>query len=209
MNEIGRGAQYKVRSVGTERVRKIPLTTQESEAVIASWYAPNAAPQEELRVASVYVAQSQKTCAIVQTACAKHHNLSALFAHPRFEEAGIYTQDRVTIVAEALQNASHKQACTLVDQYISLTLELWRYGLSERVFNFTVNNGISKSGGIVLVDFGEITTDKAKVLRALTTQRWLRAYSYHSLDSKLKAYYEQSMRQHLTPDALERLWLTV
>jgi hypothetical protein len=44
--EIGRGVQYRVIDTNDGRVRKIPLTQEESRTVVTSWYAPQLVPEK-------------------------------------------------------------------------------------------------------------------------------------------------------------------
>lgn len=207
MNVIGQGAQYRVTDAEDGRVRKIPLTRQESQSVIKSWYTPNHAPKEELMADYRQVLIDSAT--YIQILTARHPETMYSFGNPLFEKDGQYTQDKVTVLGAALSHNSLHEGKDLIDKYVSLILLHWTYGFSEQVFNFTINNGIDNAGRVILIDFGEITNDKEKVISHVTSERWLKSWSYNSdLFKELKKYYRLAMRKHLSIKVLEATWMS-
>lgn len=199
------GAQYKVVDTHDGRVRKLPLTPAESQAVVESWYAPAKAPAEDL--ATDYRQLALESCANVQTLLGRYPALRPSFGNPVFEGNGVYTQDKVPLLGEALAHSSLQDGKKLVDRFIELVLLHWNYGISERVFNCTINNGVARDNTIVLLDFGEITTDKQQVARAIAAQTWLHSMSYtRDLPRQLKTYYQHSLADRLTLQTLEAHW---
>ena len=202
--ELGRGAQYRVVDCGDRRVKKFPLSESESQAVVQSWYSPGLAPEEELN--AQYHQKGVQASADVQDLLQRYPNLSGVFGNPIFEQGGVYTQDKVTPLGIILQ-AEQANSTEIIDSYIDSIISLWHYGIAERVYNFTVNAGLSLTNSIVLFDFGEITTDRNKVERAIEQQRWLRSFSYrHDMPAALKPYYSQEMRERLTSKTLAAYW---
>jgi len=205
MDSIGKGAQYKVIDTHDGRVRKIPLTLEESREVIAGWYAPRPIPVE--LTVSKYRQQAILSANKVGDLLGEHPELRASFGNPAFETEGVYTQDKLMTLGQALRAASDTNARQLIDAYARLIVRHWRYGISERVFNCTVNNGVDEKGEIVLLDFGEITSNKDKVIRAIQAKRWLRSYSFREdMSPMLQAYYADAMAERLTIPVLESTW---
>ena len=208
MDVIGTGAQYKVVDMHDGSVRKIPLTREESLDVVKSWYAPAEAPESELAID--YPRLALGACRSVQTLVARHPALAGSLGNPVFEGNGAYSQDKVQTFGDALQHAG-SLACgrQYIDQYINLMLFHWQYGLAERAFNCTVNNGVDARGDVILLDFGEVTGNKALVRRNISSERWLRSASYtRDIPQGLKAYYRQQFAGRLTMQALDATWKT-
>lgn len=207
MDIINTGAQYKVIDLHNGRVRKVLLTHEESQAVVKSWYAPEVPPREELT--PNYRKRALDACTNIQRLLDNHPELRPCFGNPTFELEGTYTQDKVRPVREVLKDVSVSRQKALVNQFIDLVLYLWQYGLSELVFNWTINNGVDEAGRIVLIDFGETTLHKKDVQTTINTKRWLRSFSYtDDLPETIQAYYAQKLAERLTLKALDETWGT-
>lgn len=207
MDVIDQGAQYKVVDLGSGRVRKIPQTRAESQAVIESWYAPRKAPDNELAIN--YIQSTINSAKTVRSLLLKYPEISYSFGNPDFEIKGQYTQDKLPVLSNVLKKNSLQAGQLLIDNYINLILLHWQYGISERVFNCTVNNGVDNRDRIILLDFGEITTDKERVASGIVSQRWLKSWSYkNSLPEELREYYAHSMKVRLLSQRLEDSWAT-
>lgn len=55
----------------------------------------------------------------------------------------------------------------IIDGYVENIFESWKQGFSDRVYNFTINNGIDKNRNIILLYFNEITLFKDEVLKRI------------------------------------------
>ena len=114
-------------------------------------------------------------------------------------------QDRVVLLGEVLRNS--KNPCKYVDEFIKLIFKCWRNGFSERVYNLTINNGLNEEGEVILIDFGEITSDKEKAVEAIKEKRWLKSWSYKKdLPRNIKEYYAGQMEKHITLKNLNKYW---
>jgi hypothetical protein len=205
--EIGRGAQYKIIDTQDGRVKKISLTREESRAVIAAWYAPNEIPDKELAIdyAELAIEANKRVRGLIH----KYPAIAYTFANPIFEGEAVYTQDRVPTLGDILSEGSIVEGQKFIDSYIELILLHWRYGISERVFNSTVNNGVDSDGRVVLLDFGELTSDKDKITQGIYHQRWLQSISYKQLPESLKNHYSDAMNERLTTKTLVDTWASV
>lgn len=205
MSLISQGAQYRVVDAENGRVGKLLLTRQESQSVIKSWYAPREVPEEELAAdyRQVAIDSAMYICDVV----ARCPEIAYSFGNPLFGEDGQYTQDKVSVLGDVIKRSSLSEGEGLIDHYIDLILLHWKYGFSERVFNFTANNGVDDQGRVILLDFGEITNDKEKVSSRITSARWLRSWSYKGdLPEQLKDYYRHAMKKRLSVKTLEATW---
>ncbi|HSX28468.1 MAG TPA: hypothetical protein VLF60_03405 [Candidatus Saccharimonadales bacterium] len=207
MNIISCGAQYRVIDLQNGRVQKNPLTRQESAEVVASWRGTAQAPVEgrviNYRRAAISSARS------VQRLIEQYPEMASSFGNPIFEGTGVYTQDHVVTFGAALkkETAECKKA---IESYVDLILLHWRYGVAELAFNSTLNNGLHADCQVMLLDFGEITTSKMRVMAQIKTQRWLRAWSYNGGDipAALQEYYRDRLSARLTLEAFDALWKT-
>ncbi len=131
-----------------------------------------------------------------------------LFANPIFLSINNYEQDKVTPIRNKLKHVSLEESKKIIDNFISLNKKLWTYGIGEKVYNFTWNNGIDSKGNIVLFDFNEITFDKERVLKDIENEVWIHRFSYTHLNNELKEYYKKRMKEELTEEAVNSLWGT-
>lgn len=205
--EIGRGVQYKVIDIGKERVLKIPLTTEEAYAVVATRRAPNPISNKERLRIPQYRGEAIESCQIMQQLLTTLPSAGSLVGNPIFEEGGVYTQDKVTPLGNRLDTVPRQTAELLLGKYVMSNISCWEFGFAEHVFNFSVNNGTDADDNIVLMDFGEITTNYERVADAVTIRKWLGAYSYASfVDEELKAYYAATAEELLSTESLARSW---
>jgi hypothetical protein len=199
---IGQGAQFKVFDVGSQ-VRKVPNNKPEVLEVLRSWdtKSTNIALEKE---ANMLI--NDRTESIEKIRKSKV-DLS-IIGNPKFLSNGEILQDKVVILGDALERSEEKEWKKLIDGYIDNIFLQWRYGFADRIFNFTVNNGVTKQGEIVLIDFCEITFDKDRVLSHINYKKWesSAALRWHIKDEKLKQYFLEQMDNRVTKEALEKNW---
>jgi len=95
----------------------------------------------------------------------------------------------------------------IIDKYSKLVVKCWEEGFTDRTYNFTVNNGIDKNGNVVLIDFGEITTNKKDIEKEIIFERWKRAGCYkRRISGETKKYYKRKMEELLTTENLNKYW---
>lgn len=136
-----------------------------------------------------------------------HLPISSLLGNPIFISESSYEQDKVRILDEVFNDISFDQQKQIIKWYIDLIHITWKYGFADCVFNFTINNGFDKSGRMIQLDFGEITSEKSKMETMIKNQRWLKSFSYKTLKSdELKSYYSKIMSEELNVAKLNQLW---
>lgn len=204
--EIGRGVQYRVFDIGNKRILKAPLTPDESQAVVESWASTSQRPQQQL---PDYLQVGQEGSGYVQQLIRAHPHIAATLGNPQFESNGHYTQDFVTTLGDALTKSTFDTSRQIIDKYIGLILLHWRYGFCERVFNFTLNNGIDANGEVILLDFGELSLTKVEVAERIAGKRWQFSYSCTAaITPELREYYLNAMQRQLTYETLTATWST-
>lgn len=133
---------------------------------------------------------------------------TSLLGNPRLLRNYSYEQDRVRVFGEVLQSTENlTDKKRLIDKYIENVLTCWGYGFSDSVFNFTINNGVTREGNVILLDLGEMTWRKGKVTSLLEGRELERQWSIRNLeDEELKNYVKIETRDKFTISNLNKLW---
>lgn len=88
-----------------------------------------------------------------------------------------HTQDKVTELRNI--NDLHEQDfIKVINDYVNLLKKLWSFGISDSIFNFSVNCGYNKNNELILIDFNEMTFNKKEVGTQITNKVWLQRSSY-------------------------------
>ncbi len=134
----------------------------------------------------------------------------SLIGNPTFGELFQYEQDYVTPLLGYFGTHSLTENKVAIDSWVENIHALWGYGVSDVVFNFTLNNGVNTKGEVVLIDFGELTFNKTAVALRIAQKKWLTQWSYaHQVqDENLKTYIAQKLENELTIANLEKYWLS-
>src|ERR1700712_5392849 len=130
----------------------------------------------------------------------------SIIGNPIFIGGINYTQDNAAQLKDVLANKSEAESINLLEEFIKVIKELWKYGCHEKSLNFFTNFGLSKDGKVILIDFNEITFNKADVIADVKKMKWLNNWSYAHLPEKLQNYYRQRLKEEFTVDNLEELW---
>lgn len=132
-----------------------------------------------------------------------------ILGNPKFIETGIYEQDKVTPLDIIFEKVSIQEGKEIIDKYLKLMYRTWEYGFSDKIFNFTINNGLNERGEIIQLDFGELTSDKEKMRRLINEKRWLKRASCQNFpEGELKEYYRKIMDPETMLKKLDELWRT-
>lgn len=129
-----------------------------------------------------------------------------LLGRPTFGKGIEYEQDKVITIRKFIKSYSDRETENLIESFIELMHELWKYGMSDEVYNFTINNAVDDNGRVILIDFNEVTFDKAKVESDIKNEIWLRRWSYTHLKPVAQRYYKKRMREELNTIKLNLLW---
>jgi hypothetical protein len=126
-----------------------------------------------------------------------------------------YTQDYVQPVADLLpqldwQRPEHQTLGRhLVDQYVDLQLLLIEYGYFDGIIKLVNNCGVDDHAKLLLLDPGELMTNKQAALRAITEKVWEKIPGrpeYDDLPAPMQTYLNQELERRLTPAVVAARW---
>ena len=202
---IGKGAQYRVYDTLDGRVLKKLLTHAETFEIMAEWHASGNVPIN--RVSEDYTLNAINASKSFKRLIADYPELRETLGNPLFLDETSYSQDKVQPIGNSLTSVNLEQGKSIIDAYVHLIITHWRYGFCDKVFNFTINNGIDSYGNVVLIDFGEVSFLKSDIVRRIHNQRWLQAWSYlKDFPEMLKNYYVNKMKEDITTRKLIDVW---
>lgn len=205
MNIIGQGLQYTVYDMGDGRVLKKLNSKLEQESVLRSWgYTKQEDRDNDIAsIDELTETSNNKIQSLLQQNILPAHFLG----NPIFINASDYTQDKAIVVGPYYNEHSLEENKVMIEKYISLTHELWQYGIADTIFNFTVNNGVTNNGDVIQLDFGECTFELSEISQLIKDQLWLTKQSYKSLeDDPIAPFIAMRLKQEFTIDTLNRLW---
>ena len=202
MKLIGNGYWYNVYDLGNERVlklekgllQKIINTYQLEGKKISPW----------LRALFGLLTGQKKIIAYYNYI--RSDVDPTLVGSPKFLDGINYEQDKVEMLGTVIMRSNFIEQKRLIDLYILNIIKCWQNGFSDRVYNFTINNGVDDDGGLILLDFNEVTLKKNEVSKRIRSKRWLRSWSFGQIDIKLQQYYQQQMDLLITTESLEQNW---
>lgn len=200
---IDQGVQYKVYEVGDNKVKKVPQSRKDTESIYLNWGEDKKTAKAKAEVAIQDRELGEKK---VKELIHKYPGLAPWLANPRFEADGSHTQDKVNVIYNLFKGMETDEAKDLIDDYLDTIMSLWTYGLSDKVFNFSINFGVDDVGDVVMIDFGEIDTDKAKVIEAIKNKKWTESWAVRNLPDELRHHFNQTAREKLTAQRLDSLW---
>ena len=219
MKKIGEGLQYRVFEIegNSNRVKKIPLSNDEIAQKITIWI--NQRNQNPSSSSSTFTFEQKFISTLEERECSYHFmkqltqrvpQVQTIIGNIEFFEDFVMEQDKVSILRVYINDSSlsidfQKK---IIDTFIELIFECWKYGFSDRVFNITENTGIDERGNLVQIDCGEIVHEKEDVEELIKTKRWLNSWSYtKDMEiSEIKEYYTQMMDEHITKKNLDMYW---
>ena len=109
----------------------------------------------------------------------------------------------------------------LLDNYINLIHQGWKYGFADKTYNFTLSTGYTESGRMVFTNIGELAISKEEVARHIKDERWmsqrsglweiklinyLNSLKNFEMPLNLKRKYRKRMKKELTKEKLDELW---
>jgi len=207
MKLIGKGWQYRVYDIGNNRVRKTALSKLDSYVrAFGSRYSPTfLRPLKSLSEVSRIEAVGRASILGLSQNTSRFP--MELFANPTFLVGISYEQDLVVPLEHYLSEHTLEENKQALKKYVELLITLWKLGIGETVYNFSINNGIDGDGRVVQMDIGELVFSKAEVLKTIHNKTWLTQASYLFMqDGPLKEFYRQCMEENLTAANLDRYW---
>lgn len=202
LDKIGEGWQYKVYRKDN-KVIKIPKNNLEIIKTIITDYPRLLLHPLDLYSKLKWIKEERRK----SLERLKDSNLpKEILANYSFEDKRII-QSEVTPIKQILDESNISRQRRIIDDFIEFTIKCWKFGFSEKTYNFTVNHGVDEKGNIVLMDFGEITFSKERIKHDIENQVWLDKHAYNERISKeLKPYFKKQMSDRLTVNKLENMF---
>lgn len=130
--------------------------------------------------------------------------------NPEFLDDKRFRQDKATDLVEEmraqLQNGSIDLAKQILDDYINLNLELWRYGIHEKTYKLDNFGYVGER--MILMDFLELSDDHEFIMRQLKEIDWSRVCGRYRLPEMINDYFVEEARKRLTVENFEGNWRT-
>ena len=86
-----------------------------------------------------------------------------MFGNPEFINEIEYKQDLIKDIKN-INSLKESEFVKVVLDYIILLKQLWSLGLSDSVFNFSINCGYNKNNRLILIDFNEVSFIKNEII---------------------------------------------
>jgi hypothetical protein len=203
MKRIGQGYYYNVYDLGNGRVRKIPRSQIAQIWQLFVWYflSPKTLFQELMRAPFSYSKRKEEFS--ISKEIISH--APSFFGNPKIE-GDIYEQDKVTILGDVMQTSSPSEFLARCKEYTTVIHSLWKQGIGETVFNFTINAGIDDAGKLILLDTNEFTFDKERMKSEVVSKRFLRASSFKRLPENLKRPVQDIFEKEFSLEKFEEYW---
>jgi hypothetical protein len=87
-----------------------------------------------------------------------------LLGNPEFVNSTDYTQDKVVLLMDYFDTHTLDENKIVVLSYTELIKKLLKYGIHDYVYKFKNSYGLNKKGGVVFIDFNEVTFSKEETL---------------------------------------------
>ena len=132
---------------------------------------------------------------------------SYLLGNPAFKKNLNYEQDLAVPLGSFFKVHTFEENKEIIRKYILLLLELWRYGLSDSVYNYDINSAIDKEDRVIMLDLGEFEFEKESVIKDIKTKKWLTQAAYlYMEEGELKEFYKDEMERLVTVENLNKNW---
>jgi hypothetical protein len=195
MEKIGEGLQYHVFLLDRDTVKKFPKNQDEMVETIRDW------ETREGKVEKMVEKGLERRKRAVRKLKNSDLPVEQLFGITGFEGEKVL-QKRMKPVNE-FDGKSFEE---IVDDYLDLLEELWRHGVGDTIYNFTINNGY-RNGKIFQMDFGEIVFDRERVRQEVKEEKWLEKWSYsEDLDEEEQEIFREKASERLTVERLKEIW---
>ena len=206
MRKIGEGYYYHVYDLGNGRVMKKQTSHITRVKKLFVWHAKTWF--DKVRIILEYpflIWQEYRSPILSQKISALDPEL---FGNPLFVDKSEYEQDKALVLADYFTIHTLAENQVRFDEYCRLLHKLWRCSVSDAVYNFTINTGISLcTNQLICIDFNEFTRSKEKVKEYIHNEKWRTQPSLRDMPAgELKSYILSKMAQEITLENLEKYW---
>lgn len=195
MKKIGQGWQYTVYDIGNKRVRKVFNTKIQAYAKFFCESFPytdfpiwnfSRTREEMYGKAKISIAWINGTSLDL-----------VFFGNPKILNETDYEQDFVIPLEQYLKTISIEDGKKIIDEFISLNKFLISNNVVDKSFLIGRNYGIDKNKKVILIDIGELYTEKEKIQRQIHIQPWDHPYVTSTIPPQLRQYFVDEMNKNL------------
>ncbi|MBX4189099.1 hypothetical protein KW785_00705 [Candidatus Parcubacteria bacterium] len=206
MQQIGQGYYYTVYDLLNGRVLKRVTGHRHRLKKLLAWYGKTRSAR--LRIIAFYPRQILKDRRSLRLSAKTYEINPEIFGNPKFLNQLEYEQDKAITLEDYFESHTFEENKLAFNDYPNLVKILWVHGLSDTVFNFTRNTGISlQTNKLLYIDFNEFSQKKDKVRRCIETKKWRTQKSLRDMqEGELKDYIIKRIEAELTLEKLEELW---
>lgn len=207
LRRLGAGWQHNAYDLGDGRVLKVPVSRAGRMEIAFAVHREDPGFSRDRAAAWADAVEKGTTRSYRLLENVLAHVDASLLGNPTLLGHGIYEQDKLLMIGDYFSHHTFAENAAVIDRYIDMIIALWQWGISEVVFNFTVNSGLRPDGTVVLCDLGELTLAQGLVRSLVGDQIWLHRWSYQTLpDERLKAYARTTLAERLTLARVDELW---
>jgi hypothetical protein len=117
-----------------------------------------------------------------------------------------YKQDKLVIPAYEMNLTDREVITKVIDDFIILSQEVWKYGLYDTVMNMFINCGYDKNGKLVFCDFGELTKNYIRAKQRIKDKHWEHSNNLLKLPNELKKEVCTRIETVYTVENLAKHW---
>jgi hypothetical protein len=191
MKKVGQGWQYTVYDLGGGRVLKRYNTWLEAYGVMLrdSFL--------HIRLPVVFFSRyykEGKERALRSLTFIQNSTIDpAVFGNPKLLEGSSYEQDNITPLRKYLATCTYEEGRAVIDAFAGFNLMLLQQSVIEMNCNVADNFGLNPQGKMVLIDLGEICTDKEEIQSQIRKRVWSAADVVSGLPAGLRSYFVEKM----------------
>ncbi len=202
MKKIGEGYYYNVFNVNTDTVLKI---IKNKFRIFIFIFIANKCNISNTKQEYNKVIVSIPQLKIVYEKILKAISNTSIIGNPLFINDTDYKQDKVRELRN-INTLNEEDFISVINEYTNLLKELWSFGVSDSVFNFSVNCGYNKNNELILIDFNEMTFYKNEVRTQIINKAWLQRFSYMTLTKEKQELFNEIFSREITEESLEKYW---
>ncbi len=191
MKKLGKGWQYTVYDLGNGRVLKRYNTWIDSYLVMLH----DAFIHHRLPVINFsYYYREGKRVAMESLKKISVSNIDkSMFGNPTICSNYDYEQDVVEPLAQSFKNGTMSSGRLLIDKFALFNKKLIKNGMIEKNFNIADNFGLNNSGDIIMIDIGEVCTDKNEIQEQLKRRVWSAPDVLKKIPINFQQYFIETM----------------
>ncbi len=84
--------------------------------------------------------------------------------------------------------------------------ELWGFGVSDAVFNFSINCGYNAKSKLILIDFNEINLNHEDTLKNIQNKAWRERSSFLRLTQEKQKIFKRVFEAQINSESLVEYW---